>query len=227
MKKAIILIFLISLTLPLFSQKEGSFVVNISKPYALDSVRSQSIKFVYKNDKIALIPIDRNFEIPLERIIFDNSNNTMAILMIEDGKKKALLVTKPEIDNKWMEENNREGNPDVRIESTTEIRDVNGMQAVKVEVQAKKLMTEIWVTNELDFDFIEIIELLAMDLTGRGNESKNLNVSTFGVGGFPLLLKVVNQEGQVQLEMTVTDISDKADASLFELKGYKIEDIRK
>ena len=227
MKKALILIYLISLTLPLFSQKEGSFAVNISKPYALDSVRIQSIKFVYKNDKIALVPVDQNFERPLERIIFDNANNTMAILMIEDGKKMALLVNIPAIDNKWMEENNREGNPDVRIKSTSEIREINGKTAVKVEVQAKKMTTEIWVTNELDFDFIEIIKLLATDLTGRGNESKNLNVSTYGVGGFPLQLTVMDQEKKVQLEMTVTDISDKADASVFEMKGYKVEDMRK
>jgi hypothetical protein len=153
----------------------------------------------------------------VSRIIYELKEGTMVTLIDQAGMKQGVRMKMPDIDMDWEEES-EEINPDVAITKTDQYKEISGYKCRLYIVEADGQQTEMWMTDELDANFYEMMS--AMAGAGVGGNMPSMD-ETGLIEGFPI--QMVVEDGKEKMIITYSDIQvGTFDKALFNTTGYQI-----
>ena len=226
MKNIVLSLFTFLLMLPLIAQTEGSFTVNINEGrFQNKKVDASSIDFAFKGDKFLITPkMSKGQNVSSPGILFDMKKKQMVVMMNNDGKKSAMILDMPDLENQDMMKGQTYDPADYKITTTKEKKIIEGYEAVKVKVEGKDFSSDVWVTKDVNFDFNEITKLFGSGMSGS---PAMFDLKSFGIGGFPLMVIVKDKNGKEEMVMTISNIQKKVNDKMFSLEGYETNNMGK
>lgn len=148
------------------------------------------------------------------RSIFNSTDNTVIALMNEGGKKVAMKMGIPQLED--LDAKSAESS--YSVEETNEKRDIDGYPCRKYIITTEQGTSEVWVTNKIKGNLYDVI---ASGVRGRKGKWYN---NARDVKGFPLEIRTVSDE-----EETVVKFRNikpgKVDPSVFSTEGYEVQDM--
>ncbi len=146
----LITLFIISAFAVSAQQFEGVITMTSSE------MEDGKMVFSVKGDKVLM---EINSEGQNIRMLSDRKSSNMTMLFDNDGKKVALIMG-PETMNMMGQGNNTSVNSDgVDIKVTNEKKVIDGYNCYKVTGKDKESEIEAWITNDLNFSFMDLVPM--------------------------------------------------------------------
>lgn len=148
------------------------------------------------------------------RVIVDRKENTQTILTENNGEKKGFKSKRPNVDVR-----RKNGKPEEapKVTKTSKNRTIDGYLCYLYTVETKDDLSEIWVTNALDINMLDIY---------GSDKRMNAKMTAYSeIKGFPIENMITDKKDGTQVLMKVSNIKKGlSDKSMFSTEGYEIMD---
>ncbi len=208
---AVFISFLFSFSAPEKSTS-GSFTMRMEN--SKDKQVTTSECYLKGANMLAITTMSNN---PGKKIKVIVNADDHAMYMIDDDKKTAMKMPFDQ-----MASAVQANTDEPKVTFTDEYQTINGYKCRKVLSDSKTGTSENWITNDVDIDFSSVSKAFASLSRGSGRPANEYA----DFKGFPIKCIITGkQDGHVST-ITYTNIkAGSVDASLFDVSGYKIQDI--
>lgn len=199
-------VFIGSVDMSMSSNKEGE-----SKDLPTMSYYSNGEKLAVRMNMGAEVGKQMN-------MIFDPKQKTITML---DATSMQAMVTKIPDMTEFMDEDSVI-DKDVKIDKTSETKDIEGFKCRKYIVSSKDGVYEFWITKEIKGSLAGLMSSMS-----GGDKGKNpFGYQMKKMKGFVLEAKLKNTGSTEEITMKFTNVKQgQPDAKLFSTDGYKVQDM--